>query len=58
MTEQSDLQAAQNLWSGWSGIHSPKSPDDAILRIVDGNGNEVGGSGALGGSVIWVQGQP
>ncbi len=49
------LQDAQNLWSAWATIASPKEPDSARIKIVDFNGNEVGGSRVLAGSLIWVQ---
>lgn len=49
------LQDAQNLWSAWATIASPEEPDSARIKIVDLNGNEVGGSRVLAGSLIWVQ---
>ncbi len=49
------LQAAQNLWELWASIASPSAVDKARLKLVDLNGNEVGGSRALAGSLIWVQ---
>jgi hypothetical protein len=60
------LQVAQNLWKIWAGIHSPNNPGHSWIRIVDYNGNEVGGSkvpswssiifGSGGdGSSIWVK---
>jgi hypothetical protein len=49
------LQDAQTLWQAWATIASPKDPDRARIVLVDGNGNEVGGSRALAGSLIWVQ---
>ncbi|QDT24817.1 hypothetical protein Enr10x_01090 [Gimesia panareensis] len=49
------LQDAQNLWSAWAKIASPQEPDSARIKIVDINGNEVGGSRVLAGSLIWVQ---
>lgn len=53
--KQVRIQVTQNLWSRWQKIASPYDPDKACIRIVDLNGNEVGGSRALGGSLIWVQ---
>ncbi len=52
--KQIRLQDAQNLWKIWAQIHSPKKPDKSRIKIVDLNGNEVGGSGILGGSSVWV----
>jgi hypothetical protein len=49
------LQAAQNLWEIWARIRSPKEPDKARLEVTDLNGNRVGGSGWLGGSMISVK---
>ena len=54
-TYQIRLQMAQNLWKTWAIIHSPKNSDMARIRILDFNGNEVGGSRTWGGSLIWVQ---
>lgn len=48
-------QDARSLWEAWAAIASPKDPDSARLALVDGNGNELGGSRALAGSLIWVQ---
>lgn len=49
------LQAAQNLWQAWAKIASPNNPDKARIKLIDLNGNEVGGSRILAGSLIWVQ---
>ena len=49
------LQLAQKLWEAWARLHSPGEPDKARIKIVDLNGNEVGGSRILAGSLIWVQ---
>jgi len=49
------LQAAQNLWDIWARIRSPKNPDKARLELTDLNGNSVGGSRVLAGSLIWVK---
>ncbi len=54
-TPQERLQAAQALWQMWVKIVRPKQPDHARIKLVDLLGNEVGGSRALGGSLIWVQ---
>lgn len=49
------LQAAQNLWETWARIRSPNDPDKARLDLTDQNGNRVGGSRWLAGSLIWVK---
>lgn len=49
------LQDAQNLWKLWAITSSPANRDLARIKIVDLNGNEVGGSRILAGSLIWVQ---
>jgi hypothetical protein len=53
--KQIRLQSAQNLWKLWAAIASPDDLDKARISLVDINGNEVGGSQAWGGSLIWVQ---
>jgi hypothetical protein len=52
---QERLQAAQLLWQVWVSVRRPKDPDHARIKLVDLLGNEVGGSRALGGSLVWVQ---
>ncbi len=49
------LQVAQDLWKLWASIASPDDLDKARIKLVDHNGNEVGGSGIFGGSDVWVQ---
>jgi hypothetical protein len=49
------LQTAQSLWKAWAAIHAPADLDRARLRLVDLNGNDVGGSGWLGGSMVSVK---
>ena len=51
--KQIRLQAAENIWKQWALITG--KGDDARIKIVDLNGNEVGGSRMWGGSLIWVQ---
>lgn len=57
---QMRLQAAQNLWKTWVlsrtavGL-AKKNPDEVRIRLVDFNGNEVGGSRVWAGSLIWVK---
>jgi len=53
--KQIRLQDTPTLWKAWATIASPRDPDKAFIRIVDHNDNEVGGSRAWGGSLIWVQ---
>jgi len=49
------LQDAQTLWKAWALVASPHDLDSARIKLIDHNGNEVGGSRLLGGSLIWVQ---
>lgn len=49
------LQVTQNLWKIWASCHYPTNPDQARIKIVDHNGNEVAGSRIFGGSLIWAQ---
>ena len=48
-------QAAQRLWQVWANIHSPSDMDRARIKLIDYNGNEVGGSRLVAGSLIWVE---
>ena len=48
------LQLAQRLWQIWAGVHSPNNPDKAFISLVDRNGNSVGGSSSLAGSIVHV----
>lgn len=48
--KQIRLQAAQNLWQAWATFYAPDSVDDARILLVDGNGNQVGGSRGIEGS--------
>lgn len=47
-------QTAQNIWRQWAITYSPDKPDSAYLKIVDFNGNKVGGSSVWGGSLVDV----
>jgi hypothetical protein len=47
-------QNAEKLWSKWALTYSPGKPDSAYLKIVDFNGNKVGGSSVWGGSLVDV----
>ena len=51
LPQQLRLQRAQELWAVWAKIHSKTKPDHSFLKLVDGNGNRVGGSGFVGSSV-------
>lgn len=46
--------AAQNLWKMWAIIYSPENSDHARIKLLDLNGNRVGGSSILGGSLVDV----
>lgn len=52
---QMRLQAAQNLWQIWAMLRSPSNLDRARIKITDLNGNGVGGSGWLAGSLVDVK---
>lgn len=47
-------QAAQGLWNSWASIFSPEDSDSARIKILDLNGNRVGGSSAFAGSLVDV----
>lgn len=51
VVKQERLMAAQNLWKLWSGINTPDDVDKSRIKLVDANGNKVGGSGVMGSSV-------
>lgn len=54
--KQIRLQAAQNLWNLWSqSYYLENTKDDCRMELVDLNGNNVGGSSWLGGSVVSVK---
>ena len=54
--KQLRLQAAQNLWELWSQSYYLESERDKCrMELVDLNGNGVGGSSWLGGSVVNVK---
>jgi hypothetical protein len=48
------LQKAQGLWKLWATIHAPENVDLARISLVDLEGNEVGGSRLVAGSMLWV----
>lgn len=56
--EQIRKQVTQNLWKIWSmnalNYNLVQELDHARITVVDYNNNEVGGSRALAGSLIWV----
>ena len=49
------LRYAKNIQFTWSEFAFPDKRDRARISIVDLNGNEVGGSRVVAGSMIWVQ---
>lgn len=54
--KQIRLQAAQNLWELWSrSYYLEDEKDKCRMELVDLNGNNVGGSSWLGGSVVNVK---
>jgi len=54
--KQVRLQAAQNLWNLWArGYYPEDEKDKCRMELVDLNGNNVGGSSWLGGSVVSVK---
>jgi len=53
--KQERLIAAQNLWTAWAEINSPRDLDKSRIQLLDVNGNEVGGSDSVfGGASIAV----
>jgi hypothetical protein len=52
---QTRLQTAQSFQMIWAKVYAPTQPDKARVRLVDLNGNEVGGSGAMGGTLVDVK---
>ena len=53
--KQVRLQDAQTFWKAWAVIASANNLDMARIKMVDLNGNEVGGSRLTAGSMLWVQ---
>lgn len=54
--KQIRLQAAQNLWELWSqSYYLEDKKDKCRMELVDLNGNNVGGSSWLGGSILNVK---
>lgn len=52
--KQIRLQAAQVLWESWVGFCPKEAADRCRLTLEDMNGNKVGGSSWLAGSIIDV----
>ncbi|MBD2111734.1 MULTISPECIES: hypothetical protein [Cyanophyceae] len=48
------LELATHLWKGWAIASSPNDPDKARIRLVTQSGKKVGGSGMMGGSMVYV----
>ena len=54
--KQVRLQGAQSLWEAWAKLYYLESnKDSCYMDILDLNGNKVGGSSFLGGSIINVK---
>lgn len=54
--KQLRLQAAQNLWEWWSKYYYLEDEKDKCrMELIDLNGNNVGGSSWMGGSVVNVK---
>jgi hypothetical protein len=53
-SEADRLSLAKALWEAWVSASKPQDVDKARIRLVDSAGQQVGGSKALGGSVIYV----
>jgi hypothetical protein len=50
------LRDAQNFWWLWTTVYLPyDGPDKAYVRLVDSQGNEVGGSHSQTGSLVWAK---
>jgi hypothetical protein len=56
--KQIRLQAAQNLWKQWAIICVNQAvgnnADACPIKLIDNNGNDVGGSSFMGGSLVSV----
>lgn len=51
VVRQERLIAAKKLWEVWAEINTPTDMDASRIKLVDVNGNSVGGSGVMGSSV-------
>ena len=49
------LEFAQSLWKYWAMIRSASDLDKAKITIKDRNGNNVGGSSSMAGSIVSMQ---
>ena len=49
-------QTAKHLWQAWAQIHSPGNRDSARIKLVDSNGDTVGGSRVWAGSLMPMTG--
>jgi hypothetical protein len=52
--KQIRLQDAQALWEIWANINDAENVDSSRIELVDNNGNKVGGSKSIAGSLIEV----
>jgi len=56
--KQLRLQFAQNLWKQWAVICVKQAVGDNVdacrIKLIDNNGNDVGGSSFMGGSLVSV----
>lgn len=46
------IDVARALWKSWASIASPENPDEALIRIVDSSGKDVGGSVSFGSNIV------
>ncbi len=44
-------EQARKMWKTWATANTPADPDKSYLKITDGTGHKVGGSGMMGSTV-------
>ncbi len=44
-------EQARKMWLTWASANTPDDPDKSYLKITDGTGHKIGGSGWMGSSV-------